>query len=235
MTRAISVTAWRARRYSVSLSFALFSSSSEILKSRIDFPSFAAADSQAARRSAYPPSTNEWCAWVSIISSSKSLAAKSIGTNLVERSLQSNKSAWPALPISEIDWSIIPQGTPTKSFSAFWVNRARSFTFRFNWNSSFKAVATLHSKAAEEERPAPNGTLPSIKISKPTFTSRAQITPSGYRSHLPSAPGWRFSIWVSKIAVLRCAEAKRILLSLRFLMATVVRFEIAKGSTKPSE
>lgn len=34
--------------------------------------------------------------------------------------LQSMSSAWPSLPITEMNWSMIPQGIPANVCSAFW-------------------------------------------------------------------------------------------------------------------
>jgi hypothetical protein len=53
---------------------------------------------------------------------------------------------------------MMPDGTPTYSFSARCATRGRSVTGRSRPPRSTSAVSTAHSSAAEDERPAPTGT-----------------------------------------------------------------------------
>jgi hypothetical protein len=65
------------------------------------------------------------------------------------------------------DWSSPPVGIPMKSFSAARATLMMSSGVRSNWLMLLSAAATAHSTAAEEERPAPVGTVLSMKISQP--------------------------------------------------------------------
>src|SRR5204863_1230138 len=56
------------------------------------------------------------------------------------------------------DWSMIPQGIPTYEFSPRWASRGRLATGTGRSPRSHRAVRTAHSRAAEDDRPAPTGT-----------------------------------------------------------------------------
>ena len=62
---------------------------------------------------------------------------------------------------------MIPQATPTNSFSARWLKRDRRTGSRSSSKRALRAVAVATSTAAEDERPAPEGTSPSTTASKP--------------------------------------------------------------------
>ncbi len=96
-------------------------------------------------------------------------------------------------------------------------------------------TATEHSSAADDDKPAPAGTWPSINMSKPTSAPSAQMTPSTYFSQSPGLPGLTSLISIEKICSLRCCEAIRTKPSGRVAIAAYVRSAIAKGRTKPSE
>ena len=82
---------------------------------------------------------------------------------------QSSSSAWPARDSSAAIWSMIPLGTPTKSFSARRARAASSGRGTGTWWSSVRARAVAHSSAADEDRPAPAGRSASIAISAPPY------------------------------------------------------------------
>lgn len=41
-------------------------------------------------------------------------------SSALDPDLQSMSSAWPSLPITDMNWSMIPQGIPANVCSAFW-------------------------------------------------------------------------------------------------------------------
>ena len=67
-------------------------------------------------------------------------------------------TAEPCSPNSDANWSMIPVGAPTTSFSARW--QARASSARVTWSPcrSCSASATAHSSAADEDSPDPVGT-----------------------------------------------------------------------------
>ncbi len=66
--------------------------------------------------------------------------------------------ACPSSHSSEADWSRMPVGAPTYSFSARRAMRAASArSIVWPWRSA-SASSVAHSSAAEEDRPAPCGT-----------------------------------------------------------------------------
>ncbi len=82
-------------------------------------------------------------------------------------SRQSRKTAWSLAPRSEADWSMMPVGAPTKSFSARCVARTISSALSPAPVSSLRAEMTAHSMACEEDSPAPRGTSESRSRSRP--------------------------------------------------------------------
>ena len=96
---------------------------------------------------------------------------------------QSSSSAWPDRLSSEADWSMMPEGTPTNSFSARRAIAASSRRGTASSASSVRASAVAHSSAAEEDRPAPAGTSESMATQAPgtgwPAASSAQATPAG--------------------------------------------------------
>ena len=77
---------------------------------------------------------------------------------------------------------MIPHGTPTKSFSACWASSASRSRVMRSENRSRNPSATEHSSAADDERPAPIGTLLSMWMSAPPTgrpaSRSAQATPN---------------------------------------------------------
>ena len=65
------------------------------------------------------------------------------------------------------NWSIIPQFTPIKLFSAFWENFTISIISILSLKFSFKITDVRSSIEAEEESPAPFGIFPKNRISNP--------------------------------------------------------------------
>ena len=96
---------------------------------------------------------------------------------------QSSCRASPAVQSSDADWSRIPLGTPTISFSARRASRASSVRGTRSPDRSARAIATAHSIAADDDRPAPCGRSESItRLAPPTgwpASRRAQATPAG--------------------------------------------------------
>ncbi len=78
---------------------------------------------------------------------------------------------------------MIPLGTPTISFSARLANAASSFRGTSAPYRSARAIATAHSIAAEDDRPAPCGRSESMtRLAPPTgrpASRMAQATPAG--------------------------------------------------------
>jgi hypothetical protein len=58
----------------------------------------------------------------------------------------------------DADWSMIPVGAPTYTFSARRASAGRSSTGRSMPPRSTSAVRTADSSAADDDRPAPSGT-----------------------------------------------------------------------------
>ncbi len=78
---------------------------------------------------------------------------------------------------------MMPVGTPTNSFSARRASVTRSARGTASSPSSVRASAVAHSRAAEEDRPAPAGTSESMATQAPgtrcPAASSAQATPAG--------------------------------------------------------
>ncbi len=94
----------------------------------------------------------------------------------------SQNSACPSVARSDASWSMPPVGAPTKSFSARRDTASRSAAPSPASKSSSSAVVTEHTTAADEDNPAPDGTVLSSAMSTPptpTPSSRsAQRTPA---------------------------------------------------------
>jgi hypothetical protein len=119
-----------------------------------------------------------------LITSSRAPAAEgSNGTWDVSSDRQSSSSARPARHSSEADWSMMPEGTPTNSFSARRASAASSPRGTSTEASDVSASAVAHSSAAEEDSPAPAGTDESIAMQAPgtgyPAERNAQATPAG--------------------------------------------------------
>jgi len=83
------------------------------------------------------------------------------GTGESSSERQSINTACPARPVAEINWSMMPQFTPTQRFSARWPSLAMGTGSQGQPETAAKARAVATSRAAEEESPAPWGTSPS--------------------------------------------------------------------------
>ena len=80
----------------------------------------------------------------------------------------SNSSTQPCCEAAEAVWSIGPHGIPTKSFSARWAIRAISIAAELARPARVAAASVVaHSTAAEEDSPAPDGTVESSARSIP--------------------------------------------------------------------
>ena len=99
---------------------------------------------------------------------------------------------------SDAAWSIPPVGAPATTFSArshAAASRARPSSERPSPNParSSTAIATAHSRAADDDRPAPTGTWPSTQTSRPggsrSSSASAQRTPAMYADHPRGRPG----------------------------------------------
>ncbi len=98
---------------------------------------------------------------------------------------QSSSMAIPSRPMTAMDWSMIPQGAPAKSFSARWQRAARSCPSiaRGAPVAAISARAVATSSAAELESPPPTGTVDSSSTSAPASrapaASSSAATPAG--------------------------------------------------------
>ena len=85
---------------------------------------------------------------------------------------------------------MMPQRTPTHSFSARCPNLAMDAESQGRSDTAENARATAHSNAADEDNPAPTGTSPAITPSQPhslwLACCKAQVTPLTYSSHPPT-------------------------------------------------
>ena len=107
-------------------------------------------------------------------------------------------STEPVTPKAAESWSSSPHGTPTKSFSARCARRAsaaRGRSATATPASPASARPAAHSSAADEDRPAPTGTVEAIARSAPPkspsipASSSAQATPAGYAVQPRGVPG----------------------------------------------
>ncbi len=62
---------------------------------------------------------------------------------------------------------MMPDGTPTNSFSARWAIAASSRRGTLTPPSSVRASAVAHSRAADDDRPAPAGRSESMAMQAP--------------------------------------------------------------------
>ena len=92
-------------------------------------------------------------------------------------------SACSGSPYTAIAWSSPPVGAPTYSCSARTHAVTSSSRVRPSPKTSSTATATLHSRAAELDSPAPIGTSLLISTSTPLSTSSASSTPVTYDAH----------------------------------------------------
>ncbi len=97
---------------------------------------------------------------------------------------------------------MIPQFTPTQSFSAFWPRRASRTASHGYPDAAVKARAVAISKAADEDSPAPIGTSPASTPSQPRSRypspCMAQAIPLTYSDQpVPDLSWSRFMIPIS--------------------------------------
>jgi hypothetical protein len=159
------------------------------------------------------------------------------GTARVSSERQSMSRQLLRTPQAEIIWSMIPQPTPTHSFSARWASRAIADGSHGRSAAPAKARAVASSSAALDESPAPTGTSPATTPSQPRdgaspLAARLQAMPRTYSAHPPPA---RASASRSSSAVSpkssECTATRR---SARGRKAIHTARSIAIGSTKPS-
>src|ERR1022692_1326296 len=113
-----------------------------------------------------------------MISSTSPAADGSRGTAACSPVRQSSSNACPAAQSIEADWSMIPHGTPTKSFSARLARAAISDLVSARPANSVKDAAAAHATAAEEASPAPGVRSESI----------ARLTPPSGLNTVPGPP-----------------------------------------------
>src|SRR6476620_12134344 len=132
-----------------------------------------------------------------------------------------------------------PQGTPTKSFSARWARRAMVNGSRVYPESVETASTVAHSTAAEEERPAPEGTWESRtrstgSIGRPVVPSD-QKDPSRYPGQPATGgdPGEMSANATLTTSPGFCAETTRTVDESARPAAIRARASMANGSTRP--
>ncbi len=81
--------------------------------------------------------------------------------------LQSSNIAQFFFPIATANWSIIPQFTPMKVFSASWQSFTKDILSKFKLQKSLIIIPIKTSREAEEERPELFGISPYISILRP--------------------------------------------------------------------
>ena len=203
-------------------------------------PSAFAPASQDARRAAYPPVACEWLTPVSMTSSSSPAASKPSGTISASRERQSRNTAESRRPSSDADWSMMPVGAPTATFSASWPTRASSAgrargarcrSARVRRSSRWRPTTTARRPPAPSSRGGCRSRAPLRglrPIGRAPTRRRADTRPSR-RAH-PDASSAR-SISTSSSAKELPTRAR---VSSRTPTAAIVRRLIASGSTKPS-
>ncbi|CAH0327726.1 hypothetical protein SRABI128_06401 [Microbacterium sp. Bi128] len=133
---------------------------------------------------------------------------------------------------------MIPVGAPTTLFSARRPMSASSARPRPAPVRSERANATAHSRAAEEDSPAPTGTSEVTYRSKPGTVmparSSSHATPAGYADQPAAWSGAKVSRSNSTGSAAANAEASRTVRSARADTATVVVRLMANGRTRPS-
>src|SRR4051812_40155009 len=125
-------------------------------------------------------------------------SSKPSGMTRDSRLRQSRNTAASRRLSSDADWSRMPVGAPTTSFSARCPTSTNVSRGSPSCHTSLRANATALSMAADDERPAPTGTFESMSRSAPGTAARsapncpsAQATPRGHAAHPPKAPGRR--------------------------------------------
>ena len=93
---------------------------------------------------------------------SRPAASSGSGTFSPRTVRQSMNTAEPRAPNSDANWSMIPVGAPTTSFSARWQARASSVRLAPSPCRSSSASATAQSSAADDDSPDPVGTTESM-------------------------------------------------------------------------
>ena len=145
-------------------------------------PRARAASAHSTCRDAYPLSVSSCRARVSMIIRASLEPPGLSGTESDSPLRQSSSSACPAWQSSAADWSMMPVGTPTKSFSARRAIAASSVRGTSSPASWVRASATAHSRAADEDSPAPCGRSESMASRAPGtgYPARpsAQATPA---------------------------------------------------------
>lgn len=133
---------------------------------------------------------------------------------------------------------MIPHGTPTNSFSARCARTANSGPVRPSSYRSLSARAVTTSSAADDERPAPVGTVDVRWMSAPgtvcPASRSAQTTPAGYAGQPVSVRGTRSSAPSATTPPGTSAECTRSTPSVRRETAATVVCGSASGITKPS-
>ena len=117
---------------------------------------------------------------MSVISSARPWEARSQGTGRVEKSRQSSSSAVPSRESTDAAWSSPPVEAPAKSVSAVIAARTRCSGVVPRPSSASIASAAAHSSAAELDNPAPSGTCPSIRMSRPWDASPVRCASSAH-------------------------------------------------------
>ena len=144
--------------------------------------------SHCARRTLYSELASE-CLTIESISTMLQFSGAN-GNSVYSSERQSSLTALPLRPMSEANWSMIPQRTPMYSCSVICPMRASCSRVKPQPNMSFSANPTELSNAADDERPAPRGTSPPNTISTaPISAPRFFIccaTPYTYRPHMHS-------------------------------------------------
>ena len=127
--------------------------------------------------------TSAWVTRVSTISAAAPAADGRNGTWVVASVRQSSSMAWSAWQSRAADWSMMPVGAPTNSFSARLAIFASSSRATATPDSEQSASATEHSSAAEDDTPAPTGRSESMSMEAPRMSSpaarSAQAAPAG--------------------------------------------------------
>ena len=134
---------------------------------KLETPSRAQASAHSARRSLYPDETFAWCSPESSVTSRHPSSSSATGRTSSER--KSIRSAWSASPNSDEIWSSSPVCAPTQSFSIreHIIARSRRSGRRTPLTAN-SASTRATSSAADDDRPAPRGTVPGDLERRPT-------------------------------------------------------------------
>ena len=123
--------------------------------------------------------TRESACFTMVFTAMKVMPSGSV-TSRCPRLRQSISTAECARPKTEMYWSMMPQGMPTKLRSARWQSLASSSGSNSRPRSSARADAT--SSAADELSPEPSGTVLRISRFAPSIGSRRAPVPAPRRS-----------------------------------------------------